>query len=62
MRYYDYSKTQLEAKADELNQEFDKERLIRAKPIDVYDVVDFIGCTPDWIYLSPDQSMATQQV
>lgn len=57
MRYYDYSKTQLEAKADELNKEFDKERLIRAKPIDVYDVVDFIGCTPDWIYLSPDQSI-----
>lgn len=57
MRYYDYSKTQLENEADSLNESFDKERLIRPKKIDVYDVVDFIHCTPDWFYLSPDQSI-----
>ena len=42
LRYYDYSKTQLEYEADSLNESFDKERLIRPKKIDVYDVVDFI--------------------
>ena len=47
LRYYDYSKTQLENEADSLNESFDKERLIRPKKIDVYDVVDFIHCTPD---------------
>ncbi len=57
MRYYDYSKTQLENEANKLNEAFDKDRLVKPKPIDVYDVVDFIGCTPDWIYLSPDQSI-----
>lgn len=57
MRYYDYSKTQLENEADSLNESFDKERLKRPKKIDVYDVVDFIHCTPDWFYLSPDQSI-----
>ena len=45
MRYYDYSKTQLENEADSLNESFDKEHLIRPKKIDVYDVVDFILAT-----------------
>ncbi|NLI53274.1 MAG: ImmA/IrrE family metallo-endopeptidase [Clostridiales bacterium] len=56
MIYYQYSPSQLESKAIELTQGFDKERLIIAKPIDVYDVVDYIGCTPDWVYLTPNQS------
>lgn len=55
MRYYEYSQKQLEQKANELNIAFDKDRLLYPKPIDVYDVVDFIGCTPDWVYLSPTQ-------
>jgi len=57
LRYYQLSKSQLEKKADELNIKFDKERLIKPKAIDVYDVVELIGCTPDWLYLSPDQSI-----
>ena len=56
MIYYEYSPSQLETKAIELTQGFDKERLLHPKPIDVYDVVDYIGCTPDWIYLTPNQS------
>lgn len=56
MIYYDLSPSQLEDKAIKLTQDFDKERLNRPKPIDVYDVVDFIKCTPDWVYLTPDQS------
>lgn len=57
MRYYQYSPTQLEQEADNLNAEFDKERLIIPKLIEVYYVVDFIGCNPDWVYLTPDQSI-----
>ena len=40
MRYYDYSKSQLEAKADELNEAFDKERLIRACLLYTSDAAD----------------------
>ncbi len=57
MRYKVYSKTQLEANANELNGRFDKERLEKAKPIDVYDVLEFIGAVVDWKYLSNDQSV-----
>ena len=57
MIYLDYSKEQLEREADKLNEKFDRERLIRPKTIDVYEVVDLIGCTPDWLYLSPDGSI-----
>ncbi len=56
MIYYEFSPSQLEDKAIKLTQDFDKERLVRPKPIDVYDVVDLIKCTPDWVYLTPDQS------
>ena len=40
MRYYDYSKRQLEDKATELLIEFDKERLEKTKPLDVYEVIE----------------------
>lgn len=56
MIYYDYSPSQLEGKAVELTKSFDSERLTKPKPIDVYDVVEFIGCIPDWIYLTPTQA------
>lgn len=57
MRYKEYSKTQLESNANELNDRFDKERLEKAKPIDVYDVLEFIDADVDWKYLSKDQSV-----
>ena len=57
MIYLDYNNEQLEREADKLNEEFDRERLTRPKPIDGYDVVELIGCTPDWLYLSPDRSI-----
>ena len=41
MRHYDYSPKQLEEKATELLIDFDKERLTKIKPIDVYDVGDY---------------------
>lgn len=57
MRYKEYSKSQLEELADKLNRDFDAERLEMAKPIDVYDVVDFVGAEIDWKHLSTDGSI-----
>ena len=58
MRYYDYSVNQLEEKAIELLIEFDKERLVKTKPLDVYEVIEkCLGVPYDWKYLTPDQSV-----
>lgn len=58
MRYYDFSTKQLEDKATELLIEFDKERLSKTKPIDVYEVIEKCLNVPyDWKYLTPDQSV-----
>ncbi len=58
MRYYDYSWEQLETKAVEFLAEFDKERLYKTKPIDVYAVIEKCLDVPyDWKYLTPDQSV-----
>lgn len=57
MRYKEYSKSQLEELANELNRTFDSERLEKAKSIDVYDVVEFVGADIDWKYLSMDESV-----
>lgn len=53
VRYYDYSKSQLEAKAENLVRETNPARFLQPEKIDVYDVIDFLGCTPDWLYLTP---------
>ena len=57
MRFKKYSKSQLESMADELNKGFDPERLQMAKPVDVYDVVSFVGADTDWKNLSLDGSI-----
>ncbi len=58
MRYYDFSVNQLEDKATELLIEFDKERLEKTKPLDVYEVIEkCLGVPYDWKYLTPDQSV-----
>lgn len=57
MRYKKYSKSQLEELANDLNRSFDIERLEKAKFIDVYDVVEFVGADIDWKYLSKDESV-----
>lgn len=53
----EYSDSQLDSFGDELNRRFDSSRLQDAKSLDVYDVVEYIGCTPDWKYITPDQSI-----
>lgn len=58
MRYYEYSVNQLEDKATELLIEFDKERLEKTKPLDVYEVIEkCLGVPYDWKFLTPDQSV-----
>lgn len=57
MRYYDYSPSQLEEKANELICKMDIVRLTSPKKMDVYDVVDYIGCTPDWKYITPKKKV-----
>ena len=58
MIHYNYSPKQLEEKATELLKQFDPERLTKAKPIDVYEVIEKCLDVPyDWKYLTPDQSI-----
>lgn len=58
MIYYQYSPQQLENKAEELLQQYDPERLIRTKSIDVYAVIEKCLDVPyDWKYITPDQSI-----
>ena len=57
MIHYNYSQAQLEEKAENLLKQFDEERLIKTKPIDVYAVIEKCLDVPyDWKYLTPDQS------
>ena len=58
MIHYNYSPKQLEDKAEELLRQFDAERLIKPKPIDVYEVIEKCLDVPyDWKYITPDQSI-----
>lgn len=54
--YHDYSFTQLEELADELNKRYDPDRLTAPKKIDVYDIVDMLGARIAFEYLSPDRT------
>jgi Zn-dependent peptidase ImmA (M78 family) len=57
MIYFEYSPNQLEEKAEGLLQQFDSDRLIQSKPIDVYAVIEKCLDVPyDWKYLTPDQT------
>lgn len=58
MIHYNYSPSQLESKANELLEQFDPERLVKTKPIDVYAVIEKCLDVPyDWKYITPDQSI-----
>lgn len=56
MFYYNYSLTQLEAFADELNKRYDNTRLTTPKQVDVYDIVDLLDARLAFEYLSPDRT------
>lgn len=56
MIYHDYSPSQLEAFADDLNRKYDVTRLTMSKQVDVYDIVDLLGARLAFEYLSPDRT------
>lgn len=56
MIYHNYSPTQLEAFADDLNRRYDATRLTTPKQVDVYDIVDLLGARLAFEYLSPDRT------
>lgn len=58
MIHYNLSPAQLEEHAECLLRQFDDERLKKAKPIDVYAVIEKCLNVPyDWKYITPDQSI-----
>ncbi len=58
MFHYAYSTEQLEKKASELIRQYDPQRILIPKPIDVYDVIDkILGVPHEHVYLSPDQKI-----
>ena len=52
-----YTKDKLEDLADAVNRKYFPERLSSAIALDPYDLVDKIGCTVDWKYISPDDTI-----
>lgn len=56
MIYYDYSHSQIQYFADELNKRYNPERLTKAMPVDVFDIVDLLGARLAIDYLSPDRT------
>ena len=52
-----YTKDKLEALADAVNRKYFPERLSSAIALDPYDLVDKLGCTVDWKYISPDDTI-----
>lgn len=58
MNHPRYSRRQLEEKAEILLKKFDSERLVKTKPLDVYEVIEKCLDVPyDWKYITPDQSI-----
>ena len=52
-----YTKDKLEELADAVNRKYFPERLSSAIALDPYDLVDKLGCTVDWKYISPDDTI-----
>ena len=56
MIYPDYSLTQLEEMADELNRKYNVKRLTEPSTVDVYDIVDLLGARLAFEFLTPDRT------
>ena len=56
MIYYKYTCKQLEEMADGLNRRYNKQRLTRPTPVDVYDIVDLLGARIAFEYITPDRT------
>jgi Zn-dependent peptidase ImmA (M78 family) len=58
MKSYEYSFDEIEEIADKENLRYDKERLEKPKPLDVYDYGEkILGLSFDWKYITPNASM-----
>ena len=56
MNYIDYSSSQIEEIAYELNNKYDADRLVKPKSVDVYDIVDLLRARIAFEFLSPDRT------
>ena len=51
-----YTREDLELIADDINKDFFPDRLSKPSILDVYDLLEAIGCDYEWKYLSPDDT------
>lgn len=56
MIFYNYTNSQIQYFADELNRKYNPKRLTQALPVDVFDIVDLLGARLSIDYLTPDRS------
>lgn len=56
MIYHDYSLSQIESMADELNKQYNSKRLSVPMQADVFDIIDMLGARIAIEYLTPDRS------
>lgn len=52
-----FGKEELELMADKVNNEYFPERLEKPIMLDPYDLLDKLGCSYNWKYISPDKSI-----
>lgn len=52
-----YTKEELEQIADNINNKFFPERLLNAIQLDPYDLIDKLGCSVSWKYISPNDNI-----
>ena len=52
-----FSNEELEVMAEKINKEYFPERLNSAISLDPYDLLDKLGCSYNWKYISPDKSI-----
>lgn len=52
-----YTRENLEQLADKINMEFFPKRLSTPSALDVYDLLEALGCEYEWKYISPDDTI-----
>lgn len=52
-----FSKEALEQQAEEINKKFFPERLKKPLALDPYDLIDALGCSVEWKYISPNKDI-----
>ena len=52
-----YTREYLEDLANNINRDFFPERLSSPSVLDCYDLLEALGCTYEWKYISPDDTI-----